>query len=52
MDFLYSSIAVCIFSTSCETLVSVLPMLATVWNKEDDKNLSLPQTSLPQSFNC
>lgn len=34
MDFLYSSIAVCIFSTSWATLVRVLPMLATVCNKK------------------
>lgn len=26
-------------------------MFATVWNKEDEKNLSLPQTALSQSFN-
>lgn len=26
-------------------------MFATVWNKENDKNLSLPQTALSQSFN-
>lgn len=44
IDFLYSSIAVCIFSTSWATLVRVLPMLATVCNKKDDRNLSLPQT--------
>lgn len=26
-------------------------MFATVWNKEDEKNLSLPQTALSRSFN-
>lgn len=49
-DFLYSSIAVCMFSTSCETLVRVLPMVATVWKKGGDKSQQKSSVSMPWTW--